>query len=1367
MSGWLIRISICSVWLVTFQSAAQDFSFQSFEEEFPNRPVNDFLIDNKGFLWIGTFGAGLYRFDGMNYEPYTFDWYDSSSVNSNFIISLEEDHKGRIWIGTDKGLCRYDPVTRKFQRIKIKYDQNPTQEFLSIFSILADDSGNIYLGSSGNGIIRLDSSNTEGNYINATPHYQNINVSDIARDRFDNLFVATNVGLRIFSETNELLETPKIALENRLLQGPIQSIFVIEGTVWVGTEDQGLISIEGYHTFNPEVKHFPITNKRIMDIDRYSDSKVLCATENDGLLVWDMEKNQVSKFIEDPYDKKSVETNSIWAIEVDEDGRLWLGYYNKGMGLYAPDFSKFEHIQHDIYKYNSLKANSVNSLIQDGDSIVWIGMDGGGVDKYMINENQFVHLTPKNGYRGLTNISVQTMLLDKDRNLWVGTWEGGIFFLPEGERKFQNFNTDNSGLRSNRILDLTEDKEGNIWMGTFGAGIHKYILKENKIEQVLSEGIKREWIDKEDIRDVLIDQDGDIWIGSTLGLYEMVIVGKDTLIQNFKTKFSHKDLHPNSNHILSLYEDENKKIWIGTDGAGLFSYHQVTDSLVWHNQVLSLGLNTICAIAKDNQNNLWVTGKSGIAKLNEEEGRVVHYTEKDELTSNNFNYNAILSLPDNVLLFGSLEGINKIKYDEPRIDSTQINAYLDKLKIFNKEVKPGEPESPLTKAFSATDQIVLDAYQSVFTIEYTGINFTRPEQIQFAYYLEGLESDWNYVGDQRSATYTSLKDGSYVFRLKAAKNDGKWSEKHATLKIKILPAWYKSKWALVVYIILFLSGLYTLYTILRMRVRERQEVLNERERRKQDEALTKRKLQFFTNISHEFRTPLTLILNPLAELITMKDLPITANRQLNTVQRNARRLERLVNELMDFRKLNSNKLKIHVHKINLLSFTKEIAKYFQEEAENNEIELMVHGDVENYSAWVDSGLVEKMLFNLLSNAFKVTPEKGFITINLSEVSKLLPLVDHEEIEALKLSVSDTGPGLASDHLEKIFERFYQVEPMNQWYFSGTGIGLEVVKSFIELHKGKVEVESQEGKGTTFHLYFPLGKDHFNEEDIVKGEYPGRKEFLVPDKPSEDASLEEASVIDGRKKSTVLLVDDNVELRRFVKNELKEHYQVEMAKNGQEGLEMALHHLPDVIITDVMMPEMDGFEFCEKIKADIKTSHIPLIMLTAKSTPEDHISGVDKGADAYITKPFDMVLLKAQIKQLLKSRQVLFEKYLNSISDLNSTPDTTMVDRDFMQKILLFIQNHISDSQLSVESIAEEVALSRSQLYRKVKALTGLNVNEFIRRIRLEQAKKLLIQDGDYNINEISYKVGFSSPSYFSKCYKEQYGVLPKSERPLT
>ena len=600
--------------------------------------------------------------------------------------------------------------------------------------------------------------------------------------------------------------------------------------------------------------------------------------------------------------------------------------------------------------------------------------------------------------------------------------------------------------------------------------------------------------------------------------------------------------------------------------------------------------------------------------------------------------------------------------------------------------------------------------------------------------------------------------------VKASNNDEIWNDTTRTLEIKILAPWWKTNLALFIFILITLITVLIIYNFLNVRLKERQQIKKEREERAQDEALNAKKIQFFTNISHEFRTPLTLILNPLEAIIENKSvkLPNDISEKHATIYKNSKRLSRLIDELMDFRKLQFNKMSINASKFEIVTFVKEVVSHFEEEAVQRNIILSVESKQENTAIWADPSMLEKIIFNLLSNAFKATKDNGMVSLNIQIPLQPIdfPLLSSkEDFYGIEISILDSGIGIDKKDLEHIFTRFYQSNEMDKQYYGGTGIGLEVVKNFIDLHMGIIEVRSEQKKGTEFKILLPLGSKHLNLSKTDSNSKTNDEIYQQINKS--EINLETANNGE-RNKKTVLIVEDNSELRNYLKNELKEDYKVKMAINGKEGLQMAVKFIPDLVISDVIMPIMDGFEMCHKIKNDLRISHIPLLMLTAKGMQIDRVKGIDSGADVYLNKPFNMHVLKAHLSQLISSRQILFNKYYNGVSD-KELRNTTSLDKQFITNILEYIHENITDPALNVENLADKLLISRSKLYRKIKALTGNTANEFIKKIRLEKAKQFL-ENSDYSISEISYKIGFSSPSYFTKCYKIQFGILPTDVR---
>src|SRR5690606_7523770 len=590
-----------------------------------------------------------------------------------------------------------------------------------------------------------------------------------------------------------------------------------------------------------------------------------------------------------------------------------------------------------------------------------------------------------------------------------------------------------------------------------------------------------------------------------------------------------------------------------------------------------------------------------------------------------------------------------------------------------------------------------------------------------------------YVGSARSATYTNLDPGDYTFRLKASNNDGAWNEKPLELHLKVLPPWWKSNWALAVYLLVFFTAIVVLNKLTQNRIRNKQREKYQEENRIQQQQLNEKKFQFFTNISHEFRTPLTLIMNPIQDILQSDDLNIPARlREKHAIiHKNTQRLHRLVNELLDFRKLELNKVHLHAKEFDITQLIEHIIGHYKEEAMNKNIDLSFDKDEEPLRVWGDENLLEKVLFNVISNAFKASFEGGAINVAVYAKDRLVsfPLV-HESFEssAVEIVISDTGIGLEKEQIERIFERVYQVENQNHSYYGGTGIGLEVVQSFVQLHKGKIEVASEPGKGTSFKIILPLGKAHFTDDELnvmTTKRVEDIQDDLVGISAVEAADTEEPQIKDPATMHTLLLVEDNLELRTYLHQSFKGQYKVLMANNGKQALKIAKDILPDVIITDVIMPKMNGFDFCREIKTDMRTSHIPVLMLTAKAKIEDRIEGIEIGADAYMVKPFDLRLLKLRLSQLISSRQLIFNKYFSAISEVDENSNTTSLDKEFIQKALDYISKNIEDPNIGVESLGSHLNLSRSQVYRKIKALTNQTANEFIRNIRLHKAKALL------------------------------------------
>lgn len=1359
----------------------KEYNFVNIKEGISKVAISSITQDSYGFIWIGTNGAGLYRFDGIDYVSHKHVLNDSISLNSNLILCTHLDTKNRLWVGTEEGLNLYDRKLERFIRIPINNNQKQRNFSISISSLASDKNGNLYIGTLENGLYKLDNKTQRIEEISIdgiNRETKNIEVNSLQVSGKDNVYAGISNGLWQYDSATNSFKKCFFNLGNEMtsIMEPIQSMLLdSKDNLWVGTVANGIykVTFTSLDEHEPtRLDHYKVSNKRILSMVQISDGTLMIGTENDGLMHLKQDGTLIKNYLSDKTDRNSIKSNSIWSLFVDSGDRIWMGYYNSGVAVYDKLHDKFNGLESLPNNSNSLQSGSVTAITQDDNGRLWISMDGGGIDIYDAKTNKFEHINEENTerYSGLISLDIQTVFIDSKKNVWAGSWNNGLFLLKNGSHRFINYNSANTPalIFSNSILSFDEDAEGLIWIGTFHSGVITYDPKTEMFSHCNSPAFVEKGIPNSAVRKVLVDSKNNIWVGTNKGLFRIKKNrSSDLVVESIFSKAANRFKNETSaNHVLSLYEGFDGAIWIGTRGSGLCRYNDNENKFQWYNPLYNFKEESVSSIIESADGNLWISGNSGLSKLNLNNNEVTNFTLNDGLLSNEFNFNAVFRDERGVLYFGNYNGVDFFNPENVNTNKKAPSLYFTGFKLFNKAVIVGEKDSPLNKVLAETEEIKLKHNQTVFSIEYSGVSYTRPEKNQYAYYLEGLENSWNYVGNLRSATYTNLDKGNYVFKLKSANNDGVWNETPLELKITVLPPWWKTNWAFTIYALLLFVAAYVLNRIIQIRIKEKEVLRNERNQRIQEDELNEKRLQFFTNISHEFRTPLTLMMNPLQDILNddKLNLPIRIKEKHHIIYKNTSRLHRLINEIMDFRKLELNRMRIRAQELDLVSFTKEIIGYFKEEVYNRGIHLAVDADVPHIPLWADVSMLEKIIFNILSNAMKVTPEGGAINIDLLSRHDLfiLPLVNEiEPIQVIEIIISDTGPGLEKEQVKRIFERFYQVENLNRTYYGGTGIGLEVVQNLVQLHKGKIEVESKLGEGTTFKILLPAGKNHFTEDELLtKGAADiSLKSRFVPMsnlKHAEDDVSKEEEI---SKTYTVLIVEDNTGLRNYLQDEFKKDYKVLVANNGKKGLEISREVLPDAIITDVMMTEMDGFEFCKSIKADIRTSYIPLLMLTAKTRIDDRIEGIGFGADAYMVKPFDMRLLRLRVSQLITSRKLIFDKYFAEISGVEESKSAISIEKKFIQKVLIFINKNMSDSDLSVELLATELNLSRSQLYRKIKTQTGQTVNEFLRKIRLQRAKQLL-ESGSVNVSEVCYKVGFSSPSYFTKCFKAHFGVLP-------
>jgi signal transduction histidine kinase/ligand-binding sensor domain-containing protein/response regulator RpfG family c-di-GMP phosphodiesterase len=1352
----MIRIILFTIFTVFFAKiSSQDLShlFVKTNPDLGNRAITCMTTDSKNHMWVGTYGGGLKRYDGLNVETYSHDPFSESSISNSTIFDLVFSENQGLWIATQNGINHFNPNTKSFSLF------NPTSDFISVHSLCEIDENVLVVGTHQKGIYFF---NTKTKVFDKVGIPETINengllINDIVVDQLSRIWVGTNYGIFIIDKNVKMLTRASFKGSKNINPNNTEALsFEIDhtGNIWIGTVDDGLFKILPSGVNNFDVEHYQISNKRIFSIKEYENKYMLLGSENDGLFFVSFGGKVLKRYLKEKGNEFGLQSNSIWSILCDNKNRIWLGSYDQGLVKSDPNHFKFQFLQNNSDDNLQPFPSSISSIVKDNKNRLWFGSVDNGVYVYDKSNGEYIHLNdPKNKIaKGLNSLDITSLFIDSQNNIWIASWYNGLHLLRNGTTNFININTDSfpNKLMSNRVVSFSEDSSKVIWIGTFLGGLHSYDLGNGKLTHYNDEQFIDLELDKGNIRKIIVDEFDNVWMGTRKGLFRYN--PKTKVITSINEKIESVIKNSGSNFVVfSIYEDTNNKIWIGTDGFGLLSYSSNEDIITWHGEGKEIRNMSINSITQTYDGSFWLGTDNGLIRYNSDTDKYRVFDRSDGLLNNNINRNSFYN-EQNILYFGTMGGINFFNPISVPKNESLPQLTFQKLKILNNEIRVSN-NSPLKKALNQLDTLVLRHNQSSFSIDYMGVSHTRSEKNSYAYMLDGLDEDWNYVGQQRSANYTNIKPGDYIFSLKAA--------------IKVLSPWWLSWWAKTSYVIVFLSLGYYIYRLINLRISEKRKAELERGQRKQNEELNTKKIQFFTNISHEFRTPLTLILNPLESLIKDKhitNLPSEIIDKHKIIHRNAKRLKRLIDELMDFRKMQFSELKVQIQEVDLVEIMTNITSNFIEEANFRKIDFQI--DFEESipkQIMVDTSMFDKILFNLLSNAFKATSENGKIRVKVSHHNQglVFPSIDENNVQSgFEFDITDTGIGINKKNINKIFNRFYQSEENNEQYYSGTGIGLEVVKKFVEYHKGKIVVQSEQGVGTTFKVFIPDTKIQFYEnEQLVNGKKSSQLQSKNLSSLTDELPFENSKI---SKLNTILIVEDNMELREYLKYELKSLYKVLEAPNGKNGLEIARKNKPDIIVADVMMPEMDGFQMTRLLKSEKSTMNIPIVMLTAKVGESDRIHGIDSGADIYLKKPFSIDLLKTHLLQLIKSKERFYETYFNSL-DLEI--NTTGGNKKILADVIHIINENLSKEDLCVQDIADELALSRSKLYRKIKELTGKSANEMIRKMRLEKSKELL-EITEMTIGEICYKVGFSSPSYYTKRFKEYTGLIPKEYRLL-
>ena len=1064
--------------------------------------------------------------------------------------------------------------------------------------------------------------------------------------------------------------------------------------------------------------------------------------DNGNLYKIDKKNNFRERYILDFNRDEPINNEHVKYAFLDSYGVLWIGTENRGVFKVNTHTKPFYSFMYDLGKDDGTNDRIIRVVYQDGQDL-WLGTMYDGVYIYNRRTKKTRHIPEGRGSGTLQDGQIRCIYKDKIGHFWIGTKRGLSEYYPSNNR-IRNYNRYGEvNLPHNWVHDVLEDQNGDLWIATFN-GIARY---DRELDRFIHIDPYKTLVNSR-VFCMIVDRNNNLWVGTHGGGLTCLkrTADRDVFEPVHYINVPGDETTLSSNRIFSLLEDSNGNIWAATD-YGLDKVDPETGHIKRYTKENGLLDDIVVTVAEDLDHNIWIASKKGLSKLEPQTERFFHFNEKDGLQTNEFSENAsFLNKDSGEMIFGN--SIGAVAFYPSAIKTNQIHpkVMLTGLQVLNKDVKPGESVNGrvlLTKQMSLTDEITFDNAHRSFTIEFAALQFANPYSNQYKYMLEGYDKDWMETSARRRfATYSNLPSGKYVFKVKASNDDGVWNEDAKTLNITIRPPWWMSIWAFIGYFVILTAIIYgtLLYIIARFQLKN--EVRYEKMKARKVSELNQQKEEFFTNISHELRTPLSLLLDPLRKLNAGQVDSVSMGYYHSLMYQNAQRLSRLINELLDFKKIESNMFDLKPTQDDLVEFLINIGNAFRLTADERNIEFNITSNYPVIVANFDSSVLEKITFNLLSNAFKYNRDGGKVDFKIS----LDTAQKSGEYYPITMVIADNGMGIAKDNLAKIFEAYFQ--GLKEYKREGTGIGLSLTKELVTLQGGDIKVESELGVGTTFSVTLPIGVSFSKVENTFDEELNSEDNDWIDDSEEEMPA-----------KATILIVEDDPDVRTYLKNNLATQYEIIEAENGAIGWRIATDKVPDLVISDLMMPESDGFELCKRIKSDKRTSHIPVIILTALSSDQTTLSAFQSGADAYVTKPFSSAILQARIKNLIASRNIIIENFSkNPFIDIKKMAGNKL-DEDLLQNAIVCIEEYISEPEFNIDMLADKMGLNRRQLSQKVKTLMGQTVNEFVKTVRLNKAAELLLTTDD-TVSEIAYKLGYTAPANFSRSFSKQFGKTP-------
>lgn len=1343
---------ICAAVPVFAAGAADSYHFTHFKsaDGLPHQQIQSMAFDCSGRLWIGT-RNGLACYDGYSFKTYYHRPGDPRSMPHNFVLNVFVDRRDRVWIGTDNGFCRYRPETDDFEHVKI--------DDRRIFRIVETNDGAIVC--SGLKVHRLDPDATSFRHI---PRQREDFVLGMAVAPDNRVFITTQGGLSYYNPDMTTCTEADHSIYPSNLHDPDGTspiIFDSQGLLWLDLNGNGVMSLDlkTGHTRSYDATVLTNTTVRVLAEDRAG--RIWVGTEK-GLNIIDSATGEVTGITQDLVNPSKLNDNAIYSIVPDADNNIWIGTYFGGINLLSDTNNQFRWIAPG-YDSHSLSGKAIRRIVEPEQGSLWLASEDGAINILSMADGSVTR------FRGIANIGPNVHELFHDPasgEMWIGTFLNGLFRYNLRTGSSRHYLMGESGLLSTSIFTISRqpglvEGESRLWVGTT-SGLRFYDPATDTFRRM-----DHTVLDSDFIYCTMVDSSGNLWVGTVnYGLYRIDRRTGEVKGWSEVDPATAEGFH--DHYITALLEDLKGRVFVGTNNGGVYYFERGGLDVKRIGDGGDIG--TVCALVQDSNGSVWMTTSNGLYQFDPETLHTHHYTVADGLPENQFNFNSALEGSDGRMYFGTVNGLVSFGPGLTKIICKHRKVHLSALTVNGKEMRVGEEGSPLQASLDTIDELDLDYGQSrQFSIVYGIIDPEGAAAANYQVMVEGIDGDWHDVGKLRSFNAMELSPGTYRLNVRSTTDPDHWDDAPVrSLTLRIAPPFYRSAWAYLSYLLMLAVIAGFCYKLFTMRMREKQSMRMAQIDKEKSEELNREKMEFFTNISHELKTPLSLIIAPLKYLDESRNLSSEDHRRLGVAIDNTNKMVGLIDELVTFNRVESGNFQLYLQKGNPLTYIEKVARNFYTTADERGLSLHVYIENNGEEVWYSTAYVERILNNLLSNAVKYTPKGGEIDVRASIVEEPSATSGAAPAIYLYFEVRDTGIGIAPEEIQNIFTKYYQTRRGYNANHHGWGIGLATVSKLVEIHRGSIEVESVMEEGSTFRVRLLVSPGAFDQGCYISAASTSEP---APDYriavSGTQAPPEVPEYAKESDKVSILIVEDNAELLTFLRETFARSYCVFTATNGVEALKITSEHPVDIVVSDVMMPEMDGIELCNRLKNDLSTSHIPVILLTAKNDEQSTMRGFQSGAEAYVTKPFDPNILELRVKNILRARS----KFIKSIIEApDAAPEVTVAaaeeevptfnkfDKDFLARINALIADNMDNSQFSIADITREFGISRSLLHIKMKSFANTSMTDYIRRRRMARACELL-REG-FNVSETAYRTGYSDPNYFTKVFKKEFGRTP-------